>query len=196
MDLETHWYLIVGDDAILNPEIDEATFESFVGAKPENDAVLCQPVIGSDRWVAEIAGSVSDARRKLSNVFGSVPTFTRDRYHIQPDVGAEENVDAAVACADFLALRRGLFEELMPIWERCFKERIYVEMAVPNAVLNRAQSPIMTNKFVWQRTVSSADSKAVYQRMLSEPGTVFCHPVKLSSLGIHELAEWRADIKG
>ncbi|MCI0554984.1 MAG: hypothetical protein L0287_28890 [Anaerolineae bacterium] len=195
LDLKANWYVIVGDDALLNPALDEESFQSFLGMNDEKYAVLCKPVVGSDQWITKIAGYVETASEKLRNVFGSVPVPGIQRYSIAPDIGAEKNIAAVVSCADFFALRRDLFEALMPTWRHCFLERIYVEMAVPNAVLNLAKAPLITDKFVWQQTESHRQWKEVCKKMLSHPAYLFCHPVKLSAVELHELAELTAMVQ-
>lgn len=179
--LDVDWYWVVGDDALINPSLNEASLPLALGMTTQTDAVLCRPVIGSDAWIAKIAESVPIARRCLRAALGDYSPLQRG-YAVKPEAGALKNTDIAVACADFFGVSKRCLQDVLPLWRRCFREKLYVEMAFPNSLLQVAGHPVFTDRFYWQRVADAKESIALVERFCDDPPYIFVHPVKLSAI--------------
>ena len=186
LGLDVDWFWVVGDDAILNPSLDEASLPGIVGVGPDADVAVCRPVIGSDAWLTRIAGSVSSARVRLEAAVGSLSAI-RGKLQIDPEAGAIENQSVAVACADFFGLSRDAFRQVVPYWEACFRQRLYVEMALPNSLLAVARRPAVLDNFVWARIEQPEAGVKLLDRFRDEAPPLFVHPVKLSTVAEERL---------
>jgi hypothetical protein len=187
LSLGVDWYWVVGDDAILNPALDEESLPQAVGMQRGTDAVICRPVISSDAWLSRIAGSVGSARTRLESVVGLVSSIT-GKLRIEPEDGAVENKDVAVACADFFGLRHGAFVRILPYWHACFRRRLYVELALPSSLLAVSESPVALDNFLWTRLGNIELGLGLLDKFQGREAPVFVHPVKLSVISGQHLS--------
>lgn len=176
------WIWVVGDDALLNPRIDERSIAGFLGISAEHDAMLCLPVLGSDAWIRKIAGSVPSAVRSLKMALPSAPDISG----VAPEPGADENRSIPVACADFFGIRRDRLEAFFAASEACFAQKIYVEMAVPNILLATCGNVRFLERFDWRR-IAPGEWKPLADILVSSPDLAFVHPVKFSQVGEGDL---------
>ncbi len=188
--LDVEWFWVVGDDAILNPVLNESSLPQAVSMDGFTEAVICCPVISSDAWLKKIAGSVDSAQRRLESVLGPLSVI-HNRHCIEKEKGAVENTDVAVACADFFGISHQLLRELVPIWCRCMAKKLYVELTIPNSVLAVAESPVLTDRFFWIRTNDIHEGGRLLDRFREDPECIFVHPVKLSVISDSELGGMR-----
>lgn len=70
LKLNVDWFWLIGDDAILNSRLDEATLARRFDLDARTDAVLCRPVYGSDAWIEHICGSVDSGLQRASSALG------------------------------------------------------------------------------------------------------------------------------
>lgn len=174
-ELSVDWYWVVGDDALLNPRINENSILDFLGVSPKDTFALCRPVLGSDAWIQQIAGSIGRAQDLLSRALPAAPALEG----ILPEPGALQNRSLPVACADFLGIRRDRLDEFLETCDACFDQKIYVELAVPNIVLSLHGGVHWIEDFDWQRIAADAWRPLVDQ-LKASPTCAFTHPVKLS----------------
>ena len=180
--LDADWIWVLGDDALLNPRIDGDTIGQFLGIRASHDAVMCRPVIGSDAWIRRMAGSVE---RAVALLRACLPRPAR-LDGIFPEPGAVENTSLPVACADFFGVRKDRLQDVFRVLRACFREKIYVELAVPNVLLAVCGSVFFARRFEWRRIEAEAWGPLV-AALADSPDCVFAHPVKFSRVGEDEL---------
>jgi hypothetical protein len=180
LSCDVDWYWIVADDAILNPQINEETISKVLGLTIDTDCVVCRPVIGSDKWIERISGSVKAGEIKLARALGNKFPVSLN-HKIDPEPGAIKNTKISVACADFFGLKKDLLKSVLKYWKRCFVEKIYVEIAVPNTLLAASRSPFILDNFLWEGSASPKEWQRLVAQMIDLNST-FVHPVKLSAV--------------
>jgi hypothetical protein len=193
--LDVDWYWIVGDDAILHPRFDGAALARHFGLDETDeapDAVLCTPVVSRQDWLGRIEGSVDAARGRIRRALGDPAPQVR-RYGIAVEEGAGDNRDVCVGCADFFGLSRGLLARFASAAERCFDEKLYVEVAVPNIVLAEAMRPRFFSDYLWKRLASPEEGRALVAELGGASTDVFAHPIKLSAIGADQLGQLRGN---
>lgn len=180
---DSDWYWLAGDDAIINPALNEAAMERKFGLCRESgpDLVMCRPVISRDDWIAHIEGSVRGASERLLSAIGN-PEVWCDRFSIRRETGANANKHVPVACVDFIGLSRGLLERSISVLRSCFREKLYVELGFPNAVLSACSRPVFVDDYVWERSVGAEKVVEMVEQLRGNPETIFAHPIKLSAL--------------
>jgi hypothetical protein len=191
LSLQADWYWFVGDDALLHPRIDEETIVKKIVLTAETDCVLCRPVIGSDKWIGKIAGSVEDGEKKLMNALGKKYPVTLN-HKINPESGAMKNTRIPVACADFFGFNKDILRNVLQYFKKCFINKIYVEIALPNSLLAASQSPLFLDYFIWDGTTKPGDWERLYLRMI-ETNSIFAHPIKLSAVPDEKIDWLRTD---
>lgn len=180
--LDVDWIWVLGDDALLNPRIDERTIHGFLGLNSDTDSVLCRPVIGSDKWIERIAGSVASAERDLADSLVDPPQIVA----IEAEPGAERNRSVPVACADFFGFRRDRLEAFLRSARACFARKLYVEIAVPNILLSVCRSTFFLTGFDWRR-IEADGWRPLVADLLASSSAAFAHPVKLSQIPAEEI---------
>ena len=182
LSLKTEWYWFIGDDAILNPKIAEESVGNWFPLS-HHDAILCTPIKGTDEWIARISGSPDILLSNLERAAAKPGDAIRRR--IPKEDSRQRNDDAIVACCDFFGVRYDLLERLIRPLAGCTRHRVYVEAAIPNAILSYARSPCFFSNFYWTRNSGNWMEVAdIFQR---RPNTVFAHPIKLSGLDIVDI---------
>lgn len=181
LDSDANWFWFVGDDALINPYMDESTLWGLISddSNYDYDAAICTPVIGSDSWLGRIGRDVNHLARSLNRALGSASAWARD-YSLSADDGAHENQTIAVWCADFFGLSRELLIELVPLLRRCFHQKIFVEVALPNAVMSLTNRAVFLSNFSWQRVSTPDQHQLLMAVYLDDRTSVFTHPIKLS----------------
>lgn len=179
---DADWIWVLGDDALLNPRIDERSMYGFLGITGSHDAVLCRPVLGSDAWISKIAGSVGSAASALAGALPAPPNISG----VAAEQGADQNRSIPVACADFFGIRRDRLEAFLAAAQACFEQKIYVEMAVPNILLAICEKVFFLEKFDWRR-IAPGHWKPLAENLVASGDLAFVHPVKFSQVGADDL---------
>lgn len=181
--MNADWYWIVGDDAVLNPGASEDSMASRfdLGGVGGPDAVLCRPVISSDDWLRRIEGSPEAASSGIRRAMGRSQEWC-EQFALRSEEGAVINKDVPVACVDFIGLSRGLLERSISVLRSCFRERLYVELGFPNAILSTCARPVFIDDYVWERSVGIEKVVEMVEKLRGNPETIFAHPIKLSAL--------------
>ena len=184
-NLDVDWYWITGDDAVLHPDLNEKTLPHALKMNTLTDSVLCQPVIGSDRWIEEIAVSVKEAEKRMRKSFGNEFPL-KSLLNIKLAPGTNTNTLIPVACADFFGIKKNILDSVVTLWKNCFKEKIYVEMAMPSVLLSTSQNPLLFSNFIWERDIRPEGWQVLYEK-LKKSNVIFAHPIKLSSASVDEV---------
>jgi len=176
--LEVEWFWVIGDDAILNPRLDEQGLAARFALDGESDAVLCRPVYGSDAWIDHICGSIDSGVRRVTSALGREGPWVREA--VAPEPGAERNDRLAVACMDFFGISRSALQRLLPVWERMFRERLYVELGGPMAILANCERIGFCDEFDWRRNADKQEMESILDALAESESLIFSHPIKLS----------------
>lgn len=179
---DIQWYWFIGDDALLDPLLSEENILDQFGVI-DHDAVMCAPVKGTDPWLERIGGGAGQIETGLRaagilprpDVLGTIPK----------EQAAQGNDTVVVACCDFVGVRRDLLDRLWRPLGRSARRRLYVETAVPNAVLTYARKVLSFREFSWQREPLGW-GEAVRRFDAADTGA-FLHPVKLSGVTLDEI---------
>jgi len=178
LKLEVDWFWVIGDDAILNPRLDERGLAARFALSAETDAVLCRPVYGFDAWIEHICGSIDSGLQRAARALGRDGPWVREP--VQPEPGAERNDRLPVACMDFFGLSRTALQRLLPIWERMFRQRLYVELGGPLAILATFDRIRFCDDFDWCRNANKQEMEAILDALAESETLIFSHPIKLS----------------
>jgi hypothetical protein len=131
---------------------------------------------------------VAEAENKLASALKGrfpVPGSTEFPHHTE----AHRNTTVIVACADFFGVRKDRLPGVLRSWQKCFRQKIFVEMAVPNALLAECEHPFILNDYLWDGTVQAQEWEKLVLRLLASERTAFAHPIKLSAVP-NECIEW------
>jgi hypothetical protein len=182
---DSEWFWFVGDDAVLNTKVNQENFFDFLNINDDVDVVLCKPVIATDRWLETIQDSVTSANEKVAKVLGTNKPYEQ-KLAVEKEDPDSENQHLCVACADFFGVRRDVLERSLESFDECFKQRVFVEVCVPNVLLKQSTNPVSFSNFTWVSQPSDEELKDM-ARELQNSDTVFAHPIKLSSMTYSEL---------
>lgn len=178
--LDVDWYWVTADDALINPRLDQETLPAKLGVNTGIDLVLCRPVYGSDDWIAHVSGSVDAAIAKFQTVFGHPPPWITAKTTISSEEGADRNIYIPVACMDFFGVSRDLLKNVLGLWKRCFRYRLYVELAGPMALLSRCRHHLYLDDYDWRRAATTDVMQSLSKDLESSGRNIFAHPIKLS----------------
>lgn len=178
LKLNVDWFWLIGDDAILNSRLDEATLARRFDLDARTDAVLCRPVYGSDAWIEHICGSVDSGLQRASSALGRDGPWVREA--VEQEAGAKRNDRLAVACMDFFGLSRTALQRVIPIWERMFRERLYVELGGPLAILASFDAIRFCDAFDWRRCADNREMESILDTLAESEDLIFSHPIMLS----------------
>jgi len=182
---DSEWFWFVGDDAILNAQINQENFFEFFNIDDDVDAILCKPVIGTDDWLSSIQGDVASANKKITSIIGTNTPYEQ-KLNVEKEDPESENQHLCVACADFFGVRRDVLERMLEDFDSCIKERVFVEVCVPNVMLKHARKPVAFSEFTWISQPTEEELNDMAAELLG-PNTVFVHPMKLSSMSLDDL---------
>lgn len=182
---DSEWFWFVGDDAVLNAQINQQNFFDFLNLEKGVDAVLCRPVIATDSWLIKIQKSVDSAREKIVKVLGTCTPYKQKLAIDREDVNSQ-NTEVCVACADFFGVSRDVLERSIEDFNAAIKQRIFVEVCVPNVLLKHANKPVSFSNFTWVSQPSESQLKDMAVQLINSD-TVFAHPIKLSSMTNEDL---------
>jgi len=187
LDNDSEWFWFIGDDAILNSSINQSNFFEFMNIDIESgvDAVLCKPVIGTDDWLENIQNSVQEANQKVIKLTGSNKPYL-GKLNVEKEDPCSKNEHLCVACADFFGVHRNVLEKSLKDFNASIKERLFVEVCVPNVLLKHANKPISFSNFSWY-TQPTDDELVSMKQQLRNDTTVFSHPIKLSTMSLDEI---------
>jgi len=183
---DAQWFWFLGDDAILNKNINEYNILEQLGAPPDADVVFCRPVISDDPWLEQIAGSVNGARYKLTKLLGTDRPYL-NKVNVERENAESVNSTVCVACADCFGVSRQVLEKCLPYFKEAQNNKIYVELAVPNILIYVAENPTFIHEFDWVRNPTNEELNSMIDR-IHNSSTAFVHPVKLSMMDEQEVA--------
>jgi len=188
LEEDSEWFWFVGDDAVLNAKINQSNFFDSFDIQKDVDVILCKPVIATDSWLTKIQNSVESANQKISKVIGTNAPYEQ-KLNVEKEDRNSENQALCVACADFFGVRRDVLERSLKDFNQCFRQRIFVEVCVPNVLLKHSQNPVAFSNFTWISQPTEDEFEAMAQQLV-DSNTVFAHPIKLSSMGADELQDY------
>lgn len=191
LKLDVDWFWVIGDDAILNPHLDENGLAGRFALDGRTDAVLCRPVYGSDPWIECICGSVNSGIRRATAALKREGPWIR--VHVEPEAGAVRNDCLTVACMDFFGVSRTALQRLLPIWERMFQQRLYVELGGPLAILATFDEIRFCDAFDWRRDADKQEMTSMLNVLADSNKLVFSHPIKLSMFECNQVNRLRSD---
>jgi len=185
LNSDARWFWFLGDDAILNKNIDEHNMLERLGVPPDADVVLCCPVISDDPWLEQIAGSVTGAKYKLKTLLGTDQPYL-DKMYVERENAESVNKTVCVACADFFGVSRRVLQKCLPYFKKAQNSNVYVELAVPNILTYVARKPTFIREFDWIRNPTNEELNRMIYR-IHNSSTAFVHPVKLSMMDEQEV---------
>ncbi len=187
LESDSEWFWFVGDDAVLNSNITQDNFFSFLKIKSKDniDAVLCEPIIATDEWLCKIQNNVESAENEITNLLGTSRPYD-NKLVLEKEKASSSNENVSVACADFFGVRRDVLERSINHFNNAIRSRLFVEVCTPNILIYNANNPFSFSNFKWISQPSHSEiTKMVKQ--LKNKDIVFAHPVKLSALSIENI---------
>jgi len=185
--MDADWYWFVGDDVLPAAWFDAARAFERLGAAPGTDCVLCRPQAKDDGWVRHFNGGAATIGRVLDRCLPRERLAVLDaRYRELCGVSLDRA--ALGGCSDFFGVSRALLARAVPVWRALFRRHLFVEMAVPNALLALAERPHHVERYLWEFGDGRERWRALAGRLFRDPGLAFAHPVKLSGLDAAEAA--------
>jgi hypothetical protein len=172
------WFWFVADDLLLNPAIDEKNILDFFRVRDGSRTVFCEPYCRSDEWVNWFQGSTDQTITKLRSAGAYAGDYGRWRFPDDPHLTGPIQRRVYGGCADFFGCHRGLLPRVLRAFHRLARQKVFVEIAVPNVFLSFDAGPTMTSAFEWEFDVGRGNTERI-RRFVSEPGDkAFYHPVK------------------
>lgn len=180
LESDSEWFWFVGDDAVLNSNITQDNFFSFLKIKSKEniDAVLCEPIIATDEWLNKIQNSVESAENKIIDLLDNSRPYD-NKLNLIKENNSSKNENICVACVDFFGVRRDVLEKSITHFNDAIKSRLFVEVCTPNILINNAENPFTFSNFTWIDQPSNLEFDGMLKKLKNNE-TVFAHPIKLS----------------